>query len=297
MGHGTGSRPGLPADRVGAERKDRGRGRVGDARADAHPRDGLVRTVRPLVHVVPGLELAGVGLGEDVDPLEPLHRGDGVPVGYDEPERGAVIGSQRFAVHLVGEQDVRGRVGRLGQRQRTHEGQVVLVGLREDRLQVVRPVVGALEPDVDAISGWLDQGKHVAEPYAGPSCCRDGVVAPRLTRRQGPHLQPAVARALERDRLVVGRQRAEVLEREGGGAVHRTPDLQGAVMGRQREVAAHVVELGGRGVARQGSCRRLGVVGSGVDHLQCGSCRLEIVCDGHGSSPSFGGRGSDALRA
>ena len=46
--------------------------------------NGLVGPVGPLVDVVAGLELSGVGLGEDVDALEPLHGGDGVPVGHDQ---------------------------------------------------------------------------------------------------------------------------------------------------------------------------------------------------------------------
>ncbi len=108
-------------------------------------RDGLVRAIGPLVHVVAGLELADVRLGQDVDPLQPLHGRDGVPVGHDEPEGRAVVGAQRLAVHLVGDQDLGCRIGGVGERSgtRTKVRSAVSV-LREDRLEVVGAVVGAL---------------------------------------------------------------------------------------------------------------------------------------------------------
>ena len=55
---------------------------------------GSWRTVRPLVHVVAGLELAGERLGQDVDAREPLDRRDGVPVRHDQSERGAVVAAR-----------------------------------------------------------------------------------------------------------------------------------------------------------------------------------------------------------
>ena len=64
---------------------------VGNARAHAHQGDGFVGSIRPLVDVVTRLELAGVRLGQDVDPLQPLHGGNGVPVGHDQPERRPVV--------------------------------------------------------------------------------------------------------------------------------------------------------------------------------------------------------------
>ena len=137
-GHWPCAGPGLSAHGVGAGGDDRAGRWIGDAGADAHQIDGLVGTIGPLVDVVAGLELAGVWLGENVDSLQPLDGGDGVPVGHDEPERGTVVGGQWFAVHLVGDQDLRFRIGCVLERERTHEGQVFAVGLRQDGLEVVR---------------------------------------------------------------------------------------------------------------------------------------------------------------
>ena len=91
--------------------------------------------------------------------------------------------TQRLAVHLVGDQDLRRRIGRVGERQRANEGQVVLVGVREDRLEVVRAVVGAFEPDVDAVRGRARLLQHLVQEGAGPARGRDRVVAPWLTDR------------------------------------------------------------------------------------------------------------------
>ena len=134
--------------------------------------------------------------------------------GTIEPERGSVVGAQRLAVHLVGDQDLGRRIGRVGERQRAHEGQVVLVGLREDRLEVVRAVVGALEADVDAVRGRARLLEHLVQEGAGPARGRDGVVAPWLAGRQRSRREPPVARALERDRPLVRRHGAQVVERQ-----------------------------------------------------------------------------------
>src|SRR5215211_3044153 len=87
---GSRARPGLAAYGVRAGADSRAVSGVGDPCPHAHEADGLARPVGPLVHVVARLELAGEPLGQDVDPLQPFHRGDGVPVGHDESERGAV---------------------------------------------------------------------------------------------------------------------------------------------------------------------------------------------------------------
>ena len=126
-------------------------GGVGDAGADAHQGDAFVLSIRPFVDVVAGLKLAHVRFGQDVDPLQPFHGGDGVPVGHDQPEGGSVVGGQRLAVHLVGDQDLCRRIGCVGEGERAHEAQVGLVGLRKHRLEVIRAVVGALEADLDAV--------------------------------------------------------------------------------------------------------------------------------------------------
>src|SRR3954471_4449288 len=67
VGDGPGAGPRLPADGAALAVDGRSGCWLCDAGADAHESDGLVRLVRPLVDVVAGLELPGVGLGEDVE--------------------------------------------------------------------------------------------------------------------------------------------------------------------------------------------------------------------------------------
>src|SRR4051794_9253251 len=88
----AGAGPRLAAHDLGAGRDHRAGGRMRDTGADAHEGDALGRAVGPLVHVVAGLELAGERLGQDVDVLEPLDRGDGIPVRNDQAEGRAVVG-------------------------------------------------------------------------------------------------------------------------------------------------------------------------------------------------------------
>ena len=152
--------PGLAADGVPAGREHRaGRG-FGDPRADAHDGDRLVRAVGPLEHVVAGLELADVRLEQHVDARQPLHRRDRVPVRHDQPEGRSVIGRQRLAVHRVRDQDLGGRVDRRSSGRERSKPRLLGIGLRQHRLQQVRPVVGALETDLDA-------GRRAGPPAPG----------------------------------------------------------------------------------------------------------------------------------
>jgi hypothetical protein len=59
------------------------------------------------------------------------------PVGHDEPEGRAVVGVERLAVHLVGDQDLGFRMGCVGEGQGPHEGQVGPVGVRKHWLEQV----------------------------------------------------------------------------------------------------------------------------------------------------------------
>src|SRR5215204_7264993 len=97
--YGSGSRPGLAAHSVCAATDGRPRSGICDPRTHAHEPDGLVRSVGPLVHVVAGLKLAAVRLGQHGDSLQPLHGRDGVPVRDDESEGGSVVETQWLAVH------------------------------------------------------------------------------------------------------------------------------------------------------------------------------------------------------
>ena len=167
------------------------------------------------------------------------------------------------------------------ERQGADEGQVVLVGVGEHGVEVVRAVVGALEAHVDTICTGTRLLEHLVQQGASPAGGRDGVVAPGLAGRQRPHLEPPVAGAFERDRALVRRHGAEVVERQGQRVVDRAADLERAVVDRQREVAAHVVELDRGDLPGQGFGRRLRVVRSWVDHLQRGARAGQIVCDCH----------------
>ena len=183
------------------------------------------------------------------------------------------------------------------ERQGAGEGEVVLVGLGEDRLEVVGPVVGALGEDLDPVRRGLDLRQDLVQEGAGPSGRGDGEVTPGFSGRQRPHLQAAVAGALEGDRVVVGGHRAQVVEGQGRGRADRAADLQGAVVLGHGEVAAHVVELGGSDLADEGGRRCLGVVRRGVDHHQRGACRLEIISNGHVFSLLGQGDGAWSLRS
>jgi hypothetical protein len=136
---------------------------------------------------VAGLELADVRLGQDVDVLEPFHGGDAVPVGHDEPEWCAVVGVERLAVHLVGDQDLGFRIGCVGEGQGPHEGQVGGVDVPKDGVEQVRAVVGASEADLDALRGRSCLLEHLVQQGTGPASGGDGVVTPWFAGRQRSH--------------------------------------------------------------------------------------------------------------
>src|SRR5205807_7358091 len=84
--HRTGARPRLSTHGVRSGGDGRAGKRIGDAGAHAYQGDGFVRSIRPLVYVMAGLELADVRLRRDIDPFQPFHRRDAVPAGHDEPK-------------------------------------------------------------------------------------------------------------------------------------------------------------------------------------------------------------------
>ena len=157
---------------------------VGDARPHAHEADGLVRPVGPLVHVVARLELAGEALGQDVDALQPLHRRDGVPVGHDEPEGGAVVGTQRLAVHLVGDQDLRRRIGRVGERQGPSKVRSSLSVSARTGWRWYAPWSAPSKRTSTPSAAGVRLLQHLVQEGAGPARGGDRVVTPWLTDRQ-----------------------------------------------------------------------------------------------------------------
>ncbi len=56
-------------------------------------------------------------------------------------------------VHLVGDHDLGRRVGCVRQRKRALETQLGAVGVCEHRVEVIRPVVGSVEADIEAVRG------------------------------------------------------------------------------------------------------------------------------------------------
>ena len=131
-----------------------------------------------------------------------------------------MVARQWLAVHLVGDEDLGRWIGRLSDRKRALEGQVVPVGVREDRLQVVGAVVGALEQYVDGFGGRVRLFEHVMQQGARPPRRRDGIVAPWFACRQRTHLEAPVARAFERDGPLVRRQCSQAVERQTHGILN-----------------------------------------------------------------------------
>ena len=76
-------------------------------RSDAgqHPlHRGAEIVLRLLLPVLVRLLVALEGLREHGDSVKPLHVGHPVPAGHDQPEREPVLGRERLAVHLVGQE-------------------------------------------------------------------------------------------------------------------------------------------------------------------------------------------------
>ena len=71
----------------------------------------------------------------------------------------AVIGEEWFAVHLVGDEDPRVRVGGEREGQGADEGQIATVDVGEHRVEVVGAAVGAGEADVDAVARPVGPGR------------------------------------------------------------------------------------------------------------------------------------------
>mmetsp|Transcript_29154 Transcript_29154/g.72682 ORF Transcript_29154/g.72682 Transcript_29154/m.72682 type:complete len:419 (+) Transcript_29154:218-1474(+) len=133
---------------------------------------------------------------------------------HDHPQREAVVGGHRLAIHLIRQQHVaRGREGLLAR-----DG-----GLR---------AVLALEVDVAQPRGDLRVvevepalAQHVREPHAAPQRVRHRARAPCVARglRHAVELGATVAAALQRRRDLHARHRAELGEREGA---RREPDAR-----------------------------------------------------------------------
>ena len=212
-------------------------------RARQHARDRLaglaVRSVDPVPHRV---LVAVERLLEDGDPRQPLHVLHPVPAGHHQPQREAVLGRQRSAVHLVREQ----RVAGLADRERA------LVGLRYPALDAA--VEGAEEKlDPRVLRARLLEQR--SEWRACPFRRAHRLGEPRLAERARLQQCPAVAGALEGDRLLHARTLPKLVEGEAQGALHRAADHElEAVRVDRRDVVVdqEVVQARGRDRMPQG---------------------------------------------
>jgi hypothetical protein len=117
--------------------------------------------------------------------------GDGVPMRHDESEEGSVVRaegprrSSRRRCECRRRDRSRARAARLGRCSgrsgRCQAGSASAVG----------PMIGALEPDVDAIRLRRHPLQNVVQGGAGSAGGRDGIATSGFARGQRPHLVPA----------------------------------------------------------------------------------------------------------
>ena len=206
-------RTGIEEPVAGVEVGDPGRDHQ---RAGPHPAErlagGAVRVVEP---VADALLVALERLLQQGDPRQPLDVGHAVPAGHHQAQREAVLGQQRRAVHLVGQQGV--ALQHLRQRQRALEG------LPHAALQSV------VEPAEQRLHGLGPDPGLVQEPAkrrSGPLGGSDRAGQPGLAHGTGLEQRPPVAGALEGHRQAHPLARAEVVQRQGERSVDRAAHLQ-----------------------------------------------------------------------
>ena len=232
----------------------------------------LIGFEQPVDHV---LEPAGGRRRTHLDALQPLHAACADVARHDHPQGRAMIGVQRLAVHLPGEQHLLGQ--RLVQRNRAREllRRFGLVGH-----------VRAREGDVAGIGGRLDECEHVRECRTGPPRRPDRPWAPRLLTGDVGHVgQPGapVARALQRRADLMPRQRPQLVEREHARVADQAVDPHAPVVrvdARGGPVVAHVEALRRRERGRgQFRARGLGVqrVAAVDDHAAGSTLRRETA--------------------
>ena len=215
-------------------------------------RRGVGRVVaagHPVLRGVPGREQRPVG---DLDPPQPLDARDPHPAGDDEPRRRAVVGRQRRAVHLVGDEHV---VERLADGERPADVALVDAVAHDGRVE-------PLGQHVDRAAGDPRPLEHGAERHAAPLRHADRAQPPLRARRGRALLAreeaAAVPGALDERDPPLGRQRVQVAQAEADAlrapqprAEHLQPP--GArVDPRRRRVVADEEPGGRRQVALSG---------------------------------------------
>ena len=156
---------------------------------------------------------------------QPLHVGDPVPAGGDEPERIAVALGQGRAVHLVAEQ-----VARIhGLRDRHAAGEVHLhldvahvVAEAADVGGRLLPGVGPVEDDVDAVLGDPRRLEHGGQGGAGPSRVPEPALEP---------VEAAVARALEGEHHLLAGEGLQLVQGVTPRPADTAGDLEPKVLG------------------------------------------------------------------
>src|SRR3989442_1883089 len=205
-----------------------------DDRADAHRANRARRVaVLVIVYIPAELVVTPKRLRESLDPLEPFHAGHAVPARDDQPNRPSVLPEDRPAVHLDGEERVRGP--RLPQREGPPERNLV----RDVRWA---SSVRADGEDFNRVRSQAYEFQEGAQGNARPSGCAHRAEPPRLPRRERRESGATVPRALERHRHGASAYRLEVGRVQPQSPLDRTDDLQNVPARRQvwpAEVTPH----------------------------------------------------------
>ena len=229
------------------------------------------------------------GSGEHLDALQPFDRCDAVPVRHDQPHGRAVIGVERFAVHLVGDQD-------LGQRDRQHARASTSARSRGRRHRcpsargrgcTTRDPRRRKAPLLRCQAAWLARSPREAAP---PSS--------ELSRRRSrPMARRPAAAASQAARFPRtrgsrrARSTASISDRRGvrvKGCSTAPPISSWPSWLGHGEVAADVVQLGRCDVGLERLGRRLGVERLTVDHRQRRTFAFQIICQRHVGPPRIG---------
>ena len=173
----------------------------------------------------------------DVDLRQPLHVGDAVPAGHEQPQREALVLGQRLAVQRVGEERLRRQ--RLLARQAAAELLLDLELLRAE-LDFLLAVIGAEEDELARRRPSRRPGR--APPCSGTPVQRPLLASPCSGRALLPeHSKPATSSVLPHLAELVERQRLRLVDQAG--------DLQPE--GRRIDLGMAVVLGGEELVARR----------------------------------------------
>jgi hypothetical protein len=207
-----------------------------------------------------GLLVALEGAIDGIDRGEPLDVGHAVPAGHDQAKRRAVLGLERAAVHLVGEEDLRANP--------LLDREAALVVLLQVSLD---PAVRTGEDQLHrrrVEAGLLEQRR---QPGAGPLRGPDGLEEPGLTQRARREPGSAIAGAFERDGQRLPGTGPQVRERELERLPHEATDAKAPRRGLDRrdvEVRQQVVQPDRRDVVSERLERHSAIAGCELELLE-----------------------------